>query len=169
MLVTFLADLAQCVGLAETRWKLKTHIPAVSVKTFWPLVQLLALFCSNCYCRYTVLTYCWTNTSWIEQCGSARHCLLSLCFSFTFWSAFTDLYPLLTSCISRFSVLLFFAVLLVVDVPSVLWCCWLGGRKGIRPVKNRVVGYWHGYLSGARCRHAYGPADATATHSLLLQ
>jgi len=22
---------------------------------------------------------------------------------------------------------------------------------------------WHGYLSGARCRFAYGPADATAT------
>ena len=53
--------------------------------------------------------------------------------------------------------------------PSVLWRCWLGGRKGIRPVKNRVVGYWHGYLSGERCRHAYGPADATATHCLLLQ
>ena len=34
---------------------------------------------------------------------------------------------------------------------------------------NRVVGYWHGYLSGARCRLAYGPADATATHCLLLQ
>ena len=29
----------------------------------------------------------------------------------------------------------FFAVL-----PSVLWRCWLGGRKGIRPVKNWVVG-----------------------------
>jgi len=43
----------------------------------------------------------------------------------------------------------------------------LGGRKGIRPVKNRVVGYWHGYLSGVKCRHAYGPADATA-HSLSL-
>jgi len=26
-----------------------------------------------------------------------------------------------------------------------------------------VVGCWHGYLSGARCRLAYGPADATAT------
>jgi len=36
----------------------------------------------------------------------------------------------------------------------------LGGRKGIRPVKNRVVGYWRGYQSGARCRLAYGPADA---------
>jgi len=44
-----------------------------------------------------------------------------------------------------------------------LWRCWLGGRKGIRPVKNWVVGCWHGYLSGARCRLAYGPADATVT------
>ena len=36
-----------------------------------------------------------------------------------------------------------------------------------RPVKNWVVGCWRGYLSGARCRLAYGPADATATHCLL--
>ena len=50
--------------------------------------------------------------------------------------------------------------------PSVLWRRWLGGRKGIRPVKNWVVGCWHGYLSGARCRFAYGPADTTATYSL---
>ena len=28
-------------------------------------------------------------------------------------------------------------------VPSVLWCCWLGGRKGIRPVKtDRWVLVW---------------------------
>jgi len=54
--------------------------------------------------------------------------------------------------------------------PSVLWhCWWLGGRKGIRPVKNWVVGCWHGYLTGARWRLAYGSADATATHCLLLQ
>jgi len=44
----------------------------------------------------------------------------------------------------------------------------LGGRKGIQPVKNWVLGCWHGYLSGARCRLAYGSADATATHCLLL-
>ena len=36
--------------------------------------------------------------------------------------------------------------------PSVLWRCWFGGRKGIRPVKNWVVGCWHGYLSWARYR-----------------
>ena len=57
----------------------------------------------------------------------------------------------------------------VIQVNSVLWHCWLGGRKGIRPVKNWVVGCWRGYLSGAMCRLAYGPADATATHCLLLQ
>ena len=54
-------------------------------------------------------------------------------------------------------------------VPSVLWRCWLGGRKGIQPVKNWVVGCWHGYLSGVRCRLAYSPADATAAHCFLLQ
>ena len=59
--------------------------------------------------------------------------------------------------------------LCVTEVPSVLWHCWLGGRKGIRPVKNWVVGCWRGYLSGAMCRFAYGPADAIATHCLLLQ
>jgi len=52
---------------------------------------------------------------------------------------------------------------------SVLWRCWLGNREGIRPVKNWVVGSWHGYLSGTRHRFAYGPADATATHCLLLK
>jgi len=52
--------------------------------------------------------------------------------------------------------------------PLVLRCHWLGGRKGIRPVKNWVVGCWHGFLSGASCRLAYVSADATATHCLLL-
>jgi len=36
--------------------------------------------------------------------------------------------------------------------PSVLWRCWLGGRKGVWPVKNWVVGCWHGYLSGVKCK-----------------
>jgi len=31
-------------------------------------------------------------------------------------------------------------------MPSVLWRCWLGGRKGIRSVKNWVVGWWCGCL-----------------------
>jgi len=35
--------------------------------------------------------------------------------------------------------------------------------------KNWVVGCLHGYVSAAKCRFAYGPADATTTHYLLLQ
>jgi len=62
-----------------------------------------------------------------------------------------------------------FLVLYRDNEPSVLRRCWLSSRKGIRPVKNGVVGCWHGYLSGARCRLAYGSASATATHCLLLQ
>jgi len=34
--------------------------------------------------------------------------------------------------------IIFGARSLPIDLPSVLWCCWLGSRKGIRPVKNRV-------------------------------
>ena len=40
--------------------------------------------------------------------------------------------------------------MIVRSQPSVLWHCWLGGRKGIHPVKNWAVGCWHGYLSGAQ-------------------
>jgi len=55
------------------------------------------------------------------------------------------------------------------SLPSVLWRCWLGSKKCIWPVKNWVVGCSHAYLSGVRCIFAYRPADATATHYLLLQ
>jgi len=45
----------------------------------------------------------------------------------------------------------------------------VGQQEGHPACKKRVVGCWHGCLSGARCRLAYDPADATATHCLLLQ
>jgi len=45
----------------------------------------------------------------------------------------------------------------------------LGRQKGRWPVKNLSDGCWCGYLSGARCRFAYGPADPNVTHRLLLQ
>jgi len=45
----------------------------------------------------------------------------------------------------------------------------VGRQEGHPACKNWVVVCWRGYLSGVRCRLAYGPADATATHCLLLQ
>jgi len=41
-------------------------------------------------------------------------------------------------------------------------------QEGHLACKNWVVGCRYGYLLGARCRFAYGPADATATHYILL-
>jgi len=44
----------------------------------------------------------------------------------------------------------------------------VGRQEGHPACKNWVVGCWRGYVSGARCRFAYCPADATA-YCLLLQ
>jgi len=45
----------------------------------------------------------------------------------------------------------------------------VGRQEGHPACKNLVMGCWRDYLSGVWCRLAYGPADATAAHSLLLQ
>jgi len=39
----------------------------------------------------------------------------------------------------------------------------VGRQEGPPACKNWMVGCWHSYVSGSRCRFAYGPADATAT------
>ena len=50
-----------------------------------------------------------------------------------------------------------------------LQCCWLGGRKGIRPVK-KLSGEILAWLSvWSEVQTCIEPADATATHCLLLQ
>ena len=51
-------------------------------------------------------------------------------------------------CFAIFSIIPFLG-----ELPSVLWRCWLGCRKGIQPVKNRVVGCWCGCLSGVADLH----------------
>jgi len=43
----------------------------------------------------------------------------------------------------------------------------VGRQEGHPACKNWAVGCWRGYLSGSRCRLAYGLADTTATHSLV--
>jgi len=44
----------------------------------------------------------------------------------------------------------------------------IGWQEGHPACKNWFVRYWHGYLSGMRCKlFAYGPAHATATSSSL--
>jgi len=45
----------------------------------------------------------------------------------------------------------------------------LVGRQEGHPTCKKLSGGMLAWLSGMRCRLAYGPADATATHYLLLQ
>jgi len=45
-----------------------------------------------------------------------------------------------------------FCNIFAVMMPSVLWRCWLGVRKSIRPIKNWVMRCSHDCLSGARCK-----------------
>jgi len=45
----------------------------------------------------------------------------------------------------------------------------VGWQEGHPACKKLSGGVLDGYLPGARCRLAHGPADATATHCLLLQ
>jgi len=40
-------------------------------------------------------------------------------------------------------------------VPSLLWHCWIGVRKSIRPAKNWVMRCWCGYLSRERCKWSW--------------
>jgi len=44
----------------------------------------------------------------------------------------------------------------------------VGRQEWHTACKKLSGGCWHGYLSQARCRFAYGTVDATATHCLLL-
>jgi len=64
--------------------------------------------------------------------------------------------------------ILLFSYFMLLTTAEFVVVKYLGGRKGIRPVK-KLSGEMLAWLSGMRCRLAYSPVDATATHYLLLQ
>jgi len=74
-----------------------------------------------------------------QPCGAVQICLLLLLFVIYYYYLLSVLFA-------------FSALTLLV------------GRQEEHPAckKLLVVGYWHGYLSGVRCRLGCGPADATA-------
>ena len=85
-------------------------------------------------------------------------------------------------CFLSFSWYNLFAILMFVtrfyDIYQVKGFChqcfdavgWAAGRasEACKKLSDGMLA-WLSVLSGARCRLAYGPADATATHCLLLQ
>ena len=143
------------------------------------------LISSHCICWYINCWFSFEDIFFQFHLFFVINILAMNCFASVFLYAWHCLNSVSTLSCCNFNILLLvlinfgttleiwlYCIIFYCDVsglPSVLWHCWLGGRKGIRPVKNWAVGCWRGYLSGARCRLAYGPADATATHCLLLQ
>ena len=78
---------------------------------------------------------CWVSRYLFVWCAISGNPLV---FRVSYCS-FTSLY--ITQMISDFGFYCDFwwdntCLLVVLILPSVLWRCWLGGRKGIRPVKN---------------------------------
>jgi len=54
-------------------------------------------------------------------------------------------------------------------IPSVLWRCWLGGRKGIRPVKKQSGGVLVWLSVWSKVQTFIWPSWCHCTHCLLLQ
>ena len=102
--------------------------------------------------QFTVLLYvCWARTPLLLQ----QVMFLDHSLEWRFTDAFPSLLIYMYSNINYIGLFVLFIYKnfhCVWSCSSVLWCCWLGGRKGIRPVKNWAVGCWRGYMSGARCR-----------------
>jgi len=156
--------------------RLRRRRPAPHDSSWSSTPDFCASLCSSILsCSYTTRTHTTTlrptaqGLNWGDPNGSQiRHLLFEIHYLKQILYLTTEIRHLYVG-IHRSAQFIFEYFLYA--LPSVLWRCWLGSRKGIRPVKNGVgvVGFWRSYLSGARCRLAYVPADATATHCLLLQ
>jgi len=86
----------------------------------------------------------------VESCNHLRMLWTVACIArelilFVFCNAFVSYLTLCLLCSIRM-VDVWRLLPSFVTVTSVLWHCWLGGRKGIWPVKNWVVGCLHGYI-----------------------
>ena len=122
------------------------HVSVLSVLLHLASVAVCESFVFLCWhCIDVFLLY----TSFSNACNSNRPVICSQCHRFA--------RAVISVTISYFE-FAFSALTLLV-----------GRQEGHPARKNWVVRCWCGYLSGARCRLAYGPADATATHCLLLQ
>ena len=110
--------------------------------------------------------FTWDRIWWLYKDGCMHQCssLLNCLISYYYWGqhlaaeqgmgCFQTKTPEMFYLCCTSNSHMHYLLSMVKTLPSVLWCCWLGSRKGIWPVKNWVVGCWCGYLSGTRCRLA---------------
>ena len=117
-----------------------------------PVLSMTSLSLAAVYCASTLLGRC--------LCKRVDVCIITLSCT---WQIYA-----LSERLIVITVIICLSLFIVLDALSALMLL-IGWQEGHPACKNWVVRYWRGYLSGARCRFAYGPADATAIHCLLLQ
>jgi len=111
---------------------------------------------------------CWgtiAKCSWLKLKWSVFACCFAMCAVFNRNSVCRSI----CHCVLHHTSLANFRWIALAEIAFSALTLLVGWQEGHPACKNWVVGCWHGYLSGTRCRLAYGPADATATHCLLLQ
>ena len=126
-------------------------------------LSLLMLLCIKCTCCWSLPQNYMIN--WSSQSNSP----CGLQGVMRPWFDFGPLFACLYCMLARLS---FFSLFPYISPPLLTWHpgrtgCRMSSLKATKPgCKKWVVGCWHGYLFGARCRLAYSPADATAIQSL---
>ena len=121
--------------------------------------------------RHWFVIWHWTtglSQSVLHRCGTVCHWqsypVRALPSVTTFWQELITVLFSASDSFSRFLALYKFVCICICAFSALTLL--VGWQEGHPTCKNWVVGCGHGYLSTARCRLAYGPADATATHCL---
>ena len=103
----------------------------------------------------------------VEKLISDVHCIWLKRPTCSSCNSFVRFWPILILVSRNAASLIFNTVLCRLLIAFSALTLLVGWQEGHPACKK--LGCWRGYLSGAGCRLAYGPADATATHCLLLQ
>ena len=91
----------------------------------------------NQKCQALKATWCWSVSCW-HQLQATMYVAVQIVAT-CHWQSVNVNQLLQNSCYLWLNMWFIFSFHLLF-MPSVLWCCWLGGRKGIRPVKNEWWG-----------------------------
>jgi len=132
-----------------------------------------AMLCSNHALQFIsyptqvhLFTYCQRSCKWPVQV------YYSICVYSIIRSILLIIFMFYVQCVN----VCFIWTVAVIVIWHLLSCAFsalmllVGWQEGhLACKKNWVVGCWCGFLSGSRCRLAYGPGGATATDCLLLQ
>ena len=147
------------------RWRSWSCWATLPCSTFSSVLSTLLWFIFETCCTNVELQHCA-----LHQVVQIMPCFFYHAWSLMLWKSFASRpeFRGMVSKVERSDTLYVSAV--QYDI-----ICWFQCFDGVRwwqeghlACKNWVVRYWHGYLSGARCKWSvYGPADATATPSSL--